>query len=599
MSLFKKLFPVDDLRRTVRRFPGSAVCSFTLFILVLLSIHEIIDLDENVFSRILVILVYGFFWFGLARLLVEGKSWSLNRERLLGYGGFAVLAAFVFIGSGFSLVWLLVLMIPALLLGISVGPYVESDDNLSFWFYNRQIWQGAGVAIAAGLLWGAGISAALGSIRYLFEVKIGPEIYRDIWVFAMTVFAPLYALSWVPEKYKYSEEDCHAPPQLSFMINWVFAPLVVVYMLILYAYFIKIALVGELPRGQLSYMITAFGGVGVLTYLAGWPLRETGGPLLKPIYKVFFPALFIPVGMQAISIYLRLDQYGVTEQRYLVALSTVWFALLAVGYTFKKPSLKFITGSLALMLLVAALGPLSAPNVSERSQMGRLEALLVANDILVDEKIVKTEKTISFEDRKSISSILDFLRERKKLDRLKLWLPGSPEGSFVPYPREMTKKMGFEFVGSYQRKQGRASENVRLNAPNKMKVTNVSGYKLFLNSQYVSLHWSRQDREPPTRRWALKSDDHEKVVAYYENDKLYVGLYGRDLVAFDVVRFAFEEFERDPSDVRRHMVLEKAQGDLRVRLIFNHINLRRDIVQGEEDAPYKLNDFSFKALIDY
>ena len=283
MNILQKIIPVDDLKRTMKRFPYSAVCSVFLCALIVLDIHDFIETDDmkTIYGRLILLSAYGFFWFGLSHLVCEGLGWPVARERILSYSVFAILAGLVFFWSGYTLVWLLIMMIPTLLLGLSVAPYLSSNDNLSLWFYNRQVWQGAAIAVIAGLVWALGIVAAMASIRYLFDVRFDHEIYADVWVFAFFVFVPLYALSWVPEKFSYTDNDCHAPPQLAFVLNWVLAPLVFVYMLILYAYFIKIALVGELPRGQLSYMVSAFGGVGVFTYLAGWPLRDSGGPFFE------------------------------------------------------------------------------------------------------------------------------------------------------------------------------------------------------------------------------------------------------------------------------------------------------------------------------
>ena len=80
--------------------------------------HDIIDIDDpdDLIIRLMILSVYGFFVFGLARLIAEGQGWNKVRELGLGFGILAVLAYFVFFGSGFSEVWFLALMVPALLL---------------------------------------------------------------------------------------------------------------------------------------------------------------------------------------------------------------------------------------------------------------------------------------------------------------------------------------------------------------------------------------------------------------------------------------------------------------------------------------------------
>ncbi len=609
MSVLKKILPIDELLKTMRRFPISALCSIALFIFAALNIHGALDWGDEVTGRIVTALVYGFFWFGFAQLVTEGRALGALYAAILRYGVFAILLAFVVFSSGFTFIWMLSLLAPALLLGISVGPYLNSRDNLSFWFYNRQVWQGAAISILAGLLWGGGISAALGAIDYLFGVDVDGDFYSDVWMFAMVVFAPLYALSWVPEEFKYTEADCHAPAQLSFLLNWVLAPLVVIYMLILYAYFIKIAFAWELPRGQLSYMVTAFGGVGVLTYLAGWPLRENGGSLLRLVYKLFFPALFIPVAMQAMSIYLRLEQYGVTEQRYLIALSTVWFAGLAVAYTFRKPALKYITGSLGIMMVFAALGPLSAPNISERSQFGRLKASLVQHKILVEGQIQEAPEALPFEVRKSISSQLDFLRDRKKLERVNAWLPeevseeedvkGEVDSSFEGQTSiyDITKLMGFEFVSHYQDEQNARSKRVNLRGENNnADAQRVEGFKYLLNNRYVNAGLKDKNGEP--KAWEKSWDAEPKITARFEAGVLSIIVGGRAPVEFDVQKFAIDEAAKDPSRQAREMMIDKSSRGVRVKVTFNNIALLNEVDE-PEPAEYKLQNFSFRALVDY
>ncbi len=588
MSFFKKLLPVDDLKKTILRFPHAAFCSLALFCVVLWLIHgDVKGLDAKVIFRFIALFSYGFFWFCLSRLVMEGGR-SILLQRAVSYGVFAALAGLIFLGSGISLVWFLGLMVPALLLGISVGPYIRSSDSLSLWFYNRQTWQGVLISIFAGMIWAAGVSAALLSIRYLFDIEIDHKIYADIWCLSMFAFAPLYALSWIPEKYSYTEEDCHAPPQLSFVLNWVLAPLIMVYMLILYAYFVKIVLIGEIPRGQLAYMIIVFGGAGVVTYLGGWPLRESGGALLRLIYKVFFPALFVPAGMLAYAAYLRIEQYGFTEQRYLLVLVALWFALLAVVYTFRKPPLKIISGSLCVLLLVAAIGPLSAPNIAAYSQVVRLKEVLLANNILVGGYITELEDTPSIEVRREISSMLRFLGKREQMDRVRPWLKDVVKDESVPTLRALTKLMGFEFEGRrYYGGKKLAEDALYLRGVHRVEILDVSGFKYFFDGVYANLR--------KVDVWEHSWDVDPLVTAHFQEKKLVVSVEGHGEVSFDLYEYALLENEKKTEKKVRDMQLDKVSGDVHVRLIFSSINLGRK----SPDEDYQVRGFNFKTLVNY
>lgn len=568
MNVVKKLIPVDALKETIKRFPLSALCSVVLCALIILQIHEVIDLEDDMSARIGVLASCGFFLFGFVRLVAEGKVWRGAKEYMLALAGFVALGVIVFLNSGFMLAWVAALVTAALMLGISVAPFIGRGDDISFWFYNRKIWFGAAIAFLAALVWWGGLSAALGAIDYLFGVDVDEKTYFDIWAFSATVFGPLYALSWVPEKFEFTDADCHAPPQLAFLLNWVLAPLVSVYMLILYAYFIKIALMQELPRGQLSYMVTAFAGAGVVTYLGGWALREQGGVLLKGIQRFLFPALIIPVAMQAASIYLRLDQYGVTEQRYLVALSTLWFGGLALVYTFKKPPLKYITGSLGVLLFVAAIGPFSAPSLAVNSQMDRLQGLLTRYEILVDGAIQKTESAISFEDRQNISSILSFLRTRDEKDRLRPWLVDLKAEDSVPSAHKLTEQMGFKYTSRYSS----AVDGNRFNfygGHNDEQVTDVRPYSFILKRGHIS---TLGENAKPERVWDL--DGLGQVKAVLDDSVLTFAFPDGRAVSFDLLSRVKDELKDGQQNNQNQIVMEQQGAGINIKLLFYSVNGR-------------------------
>ncbi len=73
----------------------------------------------------------------------------------------------------------------------------------------------------------------------------------------------------------------------------------------------------------------------------------------------------------------RINAYGVTFGRYFALAFGIWFTLSAIVFIRRQEkSSLLVTGLLALMALVSALGPMSAATVSLRSQSARLKFLL-------------------------------------------------------------------------------------------------------------------------------------------------------------------------------------------------------------------------------
>ena len=470
--------------------------------------------------------------------------------------------------------------IPALLLIITFAPFIQRKrDDLSFWFYNRLTWFGVAVALIGSMLMFGGAAAAVGSVDYLFGVDIDGDVYAYLFSFAAIILGPLYALSWIPKKFNYTEEDCNDPPGLGFIVNWILAPLVIVYMAILYAYFAKILVTQDVPRGQLALMIAGFGGAGVITYLVAYAMRERGGAMLKLVMKYFFPALLIPVLMQAYSIFLRVEQYGMTEKRYIIIVAALWFAFLAIGFTLKRLPLRAITMSLCGLLLIASWGPLSAISVSVWDQSRRLDAVLQSNNLIEDGKLVKAKSDISFEDRKTISSIVEYLGQKEKtLYQFELERYGNTD---------VFNTLGFDFVPRYNRRGDEVSSeylNYNFNGT-RNQALRVTGY------DYVLQHLNFYSGGEQT----LEIGEGEvpvKLVSKKTEAGIQITIDDLDVFEFDVSN-VLEDLRKNQFDSRSNTyTYEEESTGYRLKFRLQSLNAR------VKDGKTKLNNLNGQLFID-
>ena len=540
----ERLLPVDELIETVKRFPLSVLCALAMFVLALSMVHDIIDEKEEYLGRIFSILGCCYFWFGISKLIAESQGWNTVKYAIVS----GVVAVALFVLFWFSTLWgiHLIFVIPALLLGLMFAPYLTGGDDISVWFFNRMMWFGVIVSYVALFMFAGGLTLALGAIHTLFDVKIEEEVYADIWLFASMVLGPLYALSWVPKSFTFTEDDCYDPPGLRFIANWITVPMVFVYLLILYAYFIKIVMTGEVPNGMLAYMISGFAGAGIVTYLIAWPMRETGTWQLRLFFKIFFPLLLIPVGFHFYAIWERVSAYGITEQRYMVLLSALWFAIMAFSNTMSKIPIKAIPATLCVLMIFASFGPWGGVSISGMSQFSRLEKLLIKHNLLQDDEIVKTEETIPFEDRLSISSILDYLcqserdsfiepwfKEIKSDNRLKEIKSNNAEkGWSCSGGYKLTEKMGFDYVSRW-RGRNNTNERFYLN-PQYKNYVDVSNYDMMVTNISV-YHRSKPDRPV----WSQEKDigEGQKLKIEFDNRwlKLYVDNYNPAVIDMNLI----------------------------------------------------------------
>ena len=86
--------------------------------------------------------------------------------------------------------------------------------------------------------------------------------------------------------------------------------------------------------------------------------------------------------MMFFAIYLRISEYGLTENRYIVIAGGLWVFLSLIYYIFyREKSNITVPIFLAAIILITGIGPASATSLSLRSQNARFEKLLKENNL--------------------------------------------------------------------------------------------------------------------------------------------------------------------------------------------------------------------------
>ncbi|MDF3025546.1 MAG: hypothetical protein K0R10_2907, partial [Alphaproteobacteria bacterium] len=409
------------LKEAFIRFPLSVICASGATVTSMLDTHDVSWLQDDVIYRLMTFFINGLALFTAATLFAESKQLSKQRHWALMAASAGVVAAFAVIPDHFTSAQLFFGF--AVALTMIFAPYINrATTEESLWQFNYL--NGVGLAIAgiSTFVLCAGLSAIIASMNYLFPILDVPgRIYGDIWIFGAFFFGPVAFLYQIPRQFDFLAMDCEMPKGISFIANFLVVPLVLIYTFILYVYSAKIVALWELPKGNLAYLVTGFGAAGVVARLAVFPMRHIGTILLQQFYKYFPYLLLVPLALLSLGIYTRISQYGVTEERYAIALALVWLAGLT-AWQIARPRaqhIKQVPMALAALMFMASFGPWSAVPVSENSQLARLEGLLLQSGVKSPAgTYAPVTADVPFETRKEISSILDYFYEDQKHERI-------------------------------------------------------------------------------------------------------------------------------------------------------------------------------------
>lgn len=347
---------------------------------------------------------------------------------------------------------------------IAVGPFFRQGQINAFWQFNKSLFLRFLTAFLYSSVLYCGLAAAVLAVDQLFDVNIDGDTYGQLWVFIIGIFNSWFFLSGVPENLDGLDAETAYPKGLKVFTQYILLPLVFLYLVILYAYEIKIIAEWNWPKGWVGYLVLIFSILGILSLLLVHPIKDRiENAWIRFTSKYLYVALVPLVILLLLAIWRRISEYGLTERRYFVVVLALWLGAMIVYFLFSSTkSIKIIPTTLCAIAFLSAFGPWGAMGLSELHQVGRLSDVLTRTGILQNERIQKAAGEIAFEDQRRVSSIVRYLDEVHGLSALQDWFDAvrlDTVGTLVDVyqstlragrPQAVVSMMGIQYVDEWQ-----------------------------------------------------------------------------------------------------------------------------------------------------
>lgn len=429
---------VPDLTRTLLRFPTCAAASVVLCIVNNVEAAEGGTFDDHELWQINCALIAAFLAGGAGHLFGESHRWSRLKSLVPALGLATAAGALTYFETVTETHHLFVL--GGLILALMVSAHLRSGASQNaVWLFNARLGLAAVLSVIIGLIFAGGLSTIVASLNYLFDAEIDRSAHEHIWTVGVALIGPIYGLTLVPadldEELTLAEDGNVLERGVAAIINYVLVPLAVAYAAILHLYAIKVGWAWELPKGQIGTMVMLFGFGSAATYLIARPWAERGTALLKWFLASWFWFVIVPSVMLALAVWTRISDYGVTPERYGLALVFLWLILVAAYLAARRSHAdsRVIIAVLSALLLAASVGPWSARSISLSSQMSRLTDILQSFGYLKDGRLLSVlprDENVSVSIAASARSIIDFLRHEDELARLQPFFEGRENSPF-------------------------------------------------------------------------------------------------------------------------------------------------------------------------
>ncbi len=437
--------------------------------------------DVNLWRYILTALL-GIPSFFVLALVSEVRQWSRNTT-VIAYGILlALLVAYFFTlpfepNEKIAVIYRYLMLSIAAHAAVAFFPFWREEGVNGFWQFNKSLFLRIFTASLYSGVLTAGLMIALAACDYLLGFNIEDENYAEVAILIQLFFHPWFFFAGVPKQLSSLKDEQEYPKGLKVFAQFILMSLVMIYLVILYAYGLKIMFSWNWPKGLVSQLILWYSVVGILSLLLLWPLREKEESRWVGRYtKWFFVTLLPLLVMLFLAILQRVGDYGITVNRHVVLALACGLAIVTVYFIVsKRRDIRSVPMVLCLVALLSAYGPLSAISISESSQMGRLksyiagapepkaEATAIAEAEAVDSEGRSVDTRPNRRDEKS--SILSYLVEWHGKDVFRGMVSDSVLTAIdtleqYQMSREIATALGFEFDLSVQN----TSSYVYLNA---------------------------------------------------------------------------------------------------------------------------------------
>jgi hypothetical protein len=314
-------------------------------------------------------------------------------------------------------------------IAVLCAPFIMTWHDGAYFNYLKNIL----IALARSILFSGvlyvGLVLAMLAMVFLFDIDFREERYVQLFVFCLGIVNTWVYLSDFPKNIQF-DLKINFDTVISVFVKFILIPLAALYLLILYAYAVKIIIRWELPEGAVSYLIVALSALLFIIQFIVHPVRHTHKSAVIKGFSPFCYWLLLPLlPLLYTAIFRRVADYGITEKRYFLMVLACFITGAAIYLLFsRKKQLRYLPIALIILIFLTSVGPWGAFSVSENSQLAQMERLVntfakVKQD---QNRQVSDTVNITHEQASRLGSITRYLFDRGKLSQAEAFLGYDP-----------------------------------------------------------------------------------------------------------------------------------------------------------------------------
>lgn len=248
----------------------------------------------------------------------------------------------------------------AMLVAICFYPFIGERDDRKSWNFVFRLVFGAAIGFLVGLIMLGGLSLLYSGSATLFNFETHSDVHRSLCVVCLITLPTLLFLIRIPAGEEKFNDNIPKNKFLLGVTKFLFLPLTLLYMGVLYVYGAKILFTWTLPNGMLSTLVsTMMCSLIGLTFLLYPYIRDEEYDGFEVKLTRRMPLFSLPLlVLMSIGLGRRFIDYGITANRLYMLTFNIWLYVVALGlWLGKARRIHWISISFTMLVLITSVHP--------------------------------------------------------------------------------------------------------------------------------------------------------------------------------------------------------------------------------------------------
>lgn len=407
----------------------------------------------------------------------------------------------------------------------------QEKEDLKAWHFLVSLFIAGFISGLVSSVMSGGIDGLYAGAAALFEFALNETIATIITITCMVFLAGLLFFALVPKGERKHNTTATMPPALRKILTWLLLPLLACYIIVLYAYGLSILIHWELPKGLLSWLVSAIMAGWMICYVLLYPEIVHKESWICKVMSFWMPIILLPLlVLMSVGVARRLLDYGITPMRLYLLTILLWFyAICIVMIVSKKKRFRWIFLSFIGLFILSSGQPFNYYRICRPNLTAKIEKIIAEKELQTPFKLseLDTFSTLSEEEARALREDLEYMRRIYGQAYTEKWIE-EEESRYV----NKDEKREEVWVIHYYR---RGSNYTVPDEYDRFNWTNRSNDSIPTDSLYDGkVHVRHQDALLvfDTAAIRLANDRHEMIIIPSANHKGAVSLTGATITGY-------------------------------------------------------------------